>query len=252
MHNKRSIDSVIDRLSQLVQFISHPGEKGRLAEFVISEWLKIVLPQKYSIGSGFVAAVRDGKNLELSSQQDIIIYDNHHCTPILATAVGGIFPIEFVYATIEVKTTLEKGVRTKSKNKNIPTGLYKTFRSIKHIRCLAENKSYLRLIEGKRHATFEIVPSKLPPRSYIMAFDTKIVDLRKAVTSIMANDDMCNTYYHGIVIIGKNHNKFAWYPTDKFDENHKNCVIEVSESNGWEKFSDKLLLSLRVWMLTYF
>jgi Domain of unknown function (DUF6602) len=148
--------SLVNRLSELLQFISHTGEQGRLAELVISEWLRVTLPQKYSIGTGFIASVENG-NLDLSSQQDIIIYDHQHCSPILKTAVGGIFPIESVYANFEVKKTLRKG----SIKDGRPTELYKAFSDIAKIRRMAARKTYLKLVEGQSIATFEMIPSRL-------------------------------------------------------------------------------------------
>ncbi len=72
-------------------------QKGTEAEKVLAELLRKYLPQQYSIGSGFVA-----ENENLSSQMDIIIYDNMLNVPIYKGVTNGVFRGGSVYGCIEV------------------------------------------------------------------------------------------------------------------------------------------------------
>ena len=49
----------------------HWGEEGRYKEIILMNYLKRVLPKNVSVGTGFVQG-----NNNLSTQIDIIIYDN--------------------------------------------------------------------------------------------------------------------------------------------------------------------------------
>lgn len=81
---------------------NHQGVKGTGNELVLIEMLKKFIPKKYGIGSGVVI---DHKGNQ-SKQCDIIIYDNHHSPEILSISNSKFYPIELVYAVIEVKTKL--------------------------------------------------------------------------------------------------------------------------------------------------
>lgn len=249
----RSIDPLIDRLTLLTEHISHPGERGRLAELILSEWLRTILPNKYSIGTGFIAAIDNNQKLQLSSQQDIIIYDNHHCTPLWKTEIGGLYPIESVYATIEVKTTLTKGAKpTKKRGKDSYTphkGLYKCFSDIKRIRELAQYKSYLELDKNQSIATFRTLQSSSAPRSYIVAYniDEKIETLdklKKTVKSIIDTGAEYDTHYHGITILNKNKDWFVRRPHCESEDGRAGVVCEGFDKNGWEFFAKILLPQL--------
>lgn len=79
---------------------NHWGEEGRYKEIILMNYLKRVLPQNLSVGTGFV---RNGKNI--TSQIDIIIYDNSF--PVLFSE--GDFVIttpENVMGIIEVKSNI--------------------------------------------------------------------------------------------------------------------------------------------------
>jgi hypothetical protein len=84
------------------QFKSHPGENGRNKEVILSKVLCSVLPDRYSIGTGFIVA-SDGTK---SGQNDIIIYDKFWSAPLFPEFASLIFPIEAVYGVIEVKSNL--------------------------------------------------------------------------------------------------------------------------------------------------
>lgn len=78
----------------------HWGEEGRYKEIILMNYLKRILPKNVSVGTGFIQG-----NGELSSQIDLIIYDNTF--PVLFSAGDFIVTTsENVVAIIEVKTQI--------------------------------------------------------------------------------------------------------------------------------------------------
>ncbi len=63
------------------------------------------LPEKYTLGSGFVIDSRGGQ----SRQTDIILYDRLFNPELFRYEGVNFYPVEVVYAVIEVKTTLRSG-----------------------------------------------------------------------------------------------------------------------------------------------
>ncbi len=82
---------------------SHQGVKGTVLEILISKLFKPFLPADIGVGTGQII---DSYGTPLSPQIDIILYDKSILPPILMDERLGIFPIESVLYTIEVKTTL--------------------------------------------------------------------------------------------------------------------------------------------------
>src|SRR5690242_2903473 len=83
--------------------LTHHGEDGRHVEGIIRGVLEKLLPKRFSIGSGFVINF-DG---QMSLQQDIVLFDNVDNAPLMYEGNSGVFTAESVYATIEVKKTLD-------------------------------------------------------------------------------------------------------------------------------------------------
>lgn len=92
-------------LEHINSILEHQGEKGSQNEQLMIRLLRKFLPKRFSIGSGIVID-SDGTQ---SKQCDIIIYDNVYHPDIFGLRSSVIFPVETVYATIEVKTTLRRG-----------------------------------------------------------------------------------------------------------------------------------------------
>ncbi|RUT30486.1 hypothetical protein EJP77_11640 [Paenibacillus zeisoli] len=79
----------------------HWGEEGRYKEIILMNYLKRVLPKNLSVGTGFVR-----NKTEITSQIDIIIYDNSF--PVLFSE--GDFVVatpENVIGIVEVKSNIE-------------------------------------------------------------------------------------------------------------------------------------------------
>lgn len=83
--------------------IEHNGVKGNAREDLLKNYLKKLLPEKYSITSGIII----DNNQNQSRQQDFIIHDAFNCPSFFKTESNSILPIESVYATIEIKSTLD-------------------------------------------------------------------------------------------------------------------------------------------------
>lgn len=83
--------------------VSHKGLKGEILEILIKDLFRPLLPSDIGVGTGQIIEYYSKK---LSTQHDIILYDKSILPPILFEGSSGIFPIESVLYTIEIKTTL--------------------------------------------------------------------------------------------------------------------------------------------------
>lgn len=97
---------ISQQLRSEVDFINtlfhHQGVKGAGNEAVLRELLTKFIPGRYGVGTGVVI-----DRLEKQSHQcDIVIYDKLHYPSLLSLTSAHLFPVDIVYATIEVKTTL--------------------------------------------------------------------------------------------------------------------------------------------------
>lgn len=239
----RAIDPLIDKLAILTSHLSHPAEKGRLAELVISQWLTAFLPKKYSVSTGFVAAIDEEKKTLISPQRDIIIYDELHCSPIWKTDVGGLFPIESVYATIEVKTKLKKG---SIKNES---GLYKSFLDAKILNSFGNYKSYFCQSPVSRENGVQFFEDKgrIPPRNYIIGFDAEFSTINKlvdAVTEVVCSNDKYDTHCHGILILKNGKDWLVRRPNGNSPEAKAGVKCAAIEGSGWQRFCEDLLFEL--------
>ncbi|MGX7885602.1 DUF6602 domain-containing protein [Enterobacter hormaechei] len=83
--------------------ITHKGVKGTVLEILLSKLFRPLLPADIGIGTGQII---DAYGNPASPQIDIVIYNKAILPPILIDENVGIFPIESVLYTIEVKTKL--------------------------------------------------------------------------------------------------------------------------------------------------
>lgn len=80
----------------------HPAEFGTYREKIVKELLRTILPQRLSIGTGFIIT----SNGSISTQCDIIIYDKNNAPLIEDDANQAFFPIECVVAIGEIKSDI--------------------------------------------------------------------------------------------------------------------------------------------------
>jgi len=93
--------------------IEHQGEKGTANEHILRNLIIKFLPKRFGIGSGIIID-QDGKQ---ANQSDLIIYDTYFYPMILGLTSTHLFPVDIVYAAIEIKTTLDsKAANTSIEN----------------------------------------------------------------------------------------------------------------------------------------
>lgn len=99
---RAKISSVIGE-ARAASVFTHQGVKGAILEILIGGLFKPLLPADIGIGTGQII---DSYKSPMSGQIDVILYDKSILPPVLLDEKAGIFPIESVLYTIEVKTTL--------------------------------------------------------------------------------------------------------------------------------------------------
>ncbi len=80
----------------------HSGEYGIYREELVKKWLKLFIPEKFGISSGFLINSKG----EISTQCDLIIYDKDK-TPMIETIENQkFFPVETVILVGEIKSDI--------------------------------------------------------------------------------------------------------------------------------------------------
>ena len=80
----------------------HAAEFGGYRENLITHWLKLYLPEKYGISSGFVITPTN----KISTQCDLVIY-HKDCAPVIDNNNQRFFPIESVVGVGEIKSDIQ-------------------------------------------------------------------------------------------------------------------------------------------------
>ena len=103
---KQYYQGITQQLRSEVDFINslfeHQGVKGAGNESALRELITKFIPKRYGVGTGVVID-RHGKP---SRQCDIVVYDTFLYPSLLSLTSVHLFPVDLVYATIEVKTTI--------------------------------------------------------------------------------------------------------------------------------------------------
>ncbi len=94
------LEATLEAESKLSGLLLHGSTIGQAREFVVTRILKTILPAGVHIGTGKVIDSRGGS----SKQIDIVIYDPRF--PLMKVDGGGLYFVEGVLATIEVKSTI--------------------------------------------------------------------------------------------------------------------------------------------------
>lgn len=103
-YEQRALESKINAAQST---ITHDGTMGSVIESQwISGFLQKYLPDRYAVGSGIVIN-SEGKT---SDQIDIVIHDNQYTPNLLSQGTHQFVPAESVYAVIEVKPQIDKGM----------------------------------------------------------------------------------------------------------------------------------------------
>jgi hypothetical protein len=135
--------------------ISHPALQGQLCEIVIRDLLRPLLPADIGLGTGkVISAYENG----LSKQQDVILFNRSILPPVIFEETTGLFPIESVLFTVEIKATL----RADDVRSSISS---------------ASQLLSLKMLSGQYDANDNFIQSfdLIRPRSTLLAFDSDLV-----------------------------------------------------------------------------
>jgi hypothetical protein len=217
----------------LTNVLPHSGERGRNNEEKFRDFLTKVLPKQFSVGTGFV--ISSQPNLPISSQTDVVLYDEFWNSPIYRELSSHVYPVEMVYGTVEVKRWLRKG------------DLDKICKDISKLQCLGHRKYYIEyvpvpksntqpeaLLAGKQERLVN-----LKPRAFIFAYAQEGWDHpEQLVTSLREAANETLPMIHGIVVL-----KSDWYLVQEpYSKNGPQFVY--SEGNALLKFTNGLLHSI--------
>ena len=193
----------------LTDVLPHSGERGRNDEERFREFLSRILPKRYSVGSGFI--VCSNPAVSVSSQTDVVLYDETLNSPIHRELTSHIYPVEMVYGTVEVKGRLEK------------RDLKKICEDISKVRALGKHRYYVMYAPK---AKSEEQPTKyvaghtelhadIPPRAFIFAYEQrgwrKLDDL---ITSLREAAREHPAHVHGLAVLDSD-----WYVTQEAHAN---------------------------------
>lgn len=191
----KALQLIADQSRELATLMPHHGERGRIAEEIIKNVLSRTLPKRFSIGTGVLIS----SSGEASLQTDIVIFDNFYNSPLLSEFGSGVYPVEIVYATIEVKSVLTK------------RELRASIEAIRKIRSVGNRRHYaVSAITMDANGKATLGTSKIvltvPPRSYIVAFTQK--GLGKTYEAFGAclreSLDEHDDHVHGVCVLDKN------------------------------------------------
>jgi hypothetical protein len=91
-------------------FRTHRGKLGENREALLHRFFSTYLPQRFGVGTGFALLAAEG----ISSQQDVVVYDQLNNPVLFPESVAPLFPPSALAAVIEVKSTLTRTELRKS------------------------------------------------------------------------------------------------------------------------------------------
>ncbi len=184
------LESSVSQYETLAKnLVSHRAEKGRIVEAVVKSALRTVLPNRFSIGTGFLIT----SSGRASPQLDLVIYDHLYNSPIVLEGGVGLFPMECVFATIEVKSVLDT------------EEIESATKTIRLVRDLAKEKRYVMYAtedsgDGKLVAVEKEMEITLSPRTFVFAIRS---DLSKAtlIEKVKASTEKNGAHIHGLLVL---------------------------------------------------
>jgi len=215
----------------LTQVLPHAGERGDNDDEHFKSFLRRVVPHKYSIGTGFM--VSSNPSVPPSAQTDIVIFDEFNNSPLYRELSSSVFPIEIVYAALEVKRNLQsKDLKPAAEN-------------IAKIRRLAKEKCYVKYepqpLTGSpgKSAIGEIeFQDTLAPRTFVVAYDTQYATAEALQeTWVAALEENKEAHLHGCLVLKKNwfFSQLGFLPEP---------VIVSEEDHGLVRFLSFLMTSI--------
>ncbi|HHV7345341.1 DUF6602 domain-containing protein [Enterobacter hormaechei] len=205
--------------------LTHQGVKGSVLEILISQLFRPLLPSDIGVGTGQII---DSFSDNMSPQIDIIIYNKSILPPVLADGSLGLFPIESVLYTIEVKTTLT------------PSGLAAANNSAKFI---FNNFKYRQGIRD--NSGLFVHHPILTPRAVVFALNSSMKGSKKTEVERYKEIYINEGYLHAICVAEKEYSYAYgdhWITlrnTENYDEilsfigGVTNSYREVSDTRGY-------------------
>lgn len=198
----------------------HNGEFGMYRERIVAELLGPLLPKRLSIGTGFIVT----KNNNISTQCDLIIYDNT-TTPVFENYDQRFFPVESVVGVVEVKSKMSKS--------QVSDALIK-LTEIKKLKDESQNKLYIYKDKGDNVEFNTKTNTRDQIATFLVCeeFDFDINDLDVFFKNIYHGID--KSLYHNMILcinggcyLYKDYNNVNIYSCYfKYDEEEfNNCLI---------------------------
>lgn len=217
--------------------VHHLGGNTPSGDAALRQVVRDLLPKRFGVGPGFVASVEQGK-LVLSAPQDLVVYDAWHNAPLLTTPDWALFPIEMVYATVDVRQGLK--LTGSAKDRESVAALAE---NVKTLREMSRAKSYIHPSNAHdEHGN--PVPSLLtwtddtPPRHFLFLHrfrSTQAEKFKEAV--IQARKDNRDFFYNGIFAANRN-----WFAGCRAYREPAQVLLDTDEA--WVTFLNHLALSI--------
>ena len=207
--------------------IEHPAEKGRIVEAVVKTALRTILPGRFSIGTGFIITA-SGK---VSTQQDLVIYDAVYNAPMILEGGTGLYPVECVYASVEVKSTLDANA------------IESTTKAIGEIRSYAAEKRYSvfgvgETDDGNSVAAEIEVEQPLAPRSFMFAIRSGFAKVETVERTLVQATTANSAHLHGLAVMDRD-----WFLSQRpYCNPHK---FVVAEGESLSRFCGAVLHSIQ-------
>ena len=194
--------AILARLEAVRKTISHAGEKGRALESEVTKLLSTFLPKEYGLSTGFVA-YHTSSGIELSSQLDIIIYDSVRGGPLARLGSCDVFPLESVYAYVEVKASIQS--TSDSSNKYPDDSIESCIQRNKELRSM-RRRYYFNTVPGTITGSHLTPAVWTPIRSFIFAFEgrgstaSSPEQMAKRINEFMSKTQ--DVHLHGLFVGG--------------------------------------------------
>jgi len=95
---------LLEQSKRIARDIDYAASAGEAREEAIRQVLDDFLPEAFGVARGFIFS----SDSERSNQTDLVIYDKLWSRPFYGQNNSKFFAVESVYATIEVKTNLDR------------------------------------------------------------------------------------------------------------------------------------------------
>lgn len=200
--NQLQEKALFDKLLAARKLVAHGPEQGRSLEAEVIAALREILPAEYGVGTGFVVYHGD-QGPVLSSQLDVIIFDAVRGGPIGQVASCQVYPIEAVYAYVEVKSTLSVPAPGSRATPNSLQSCMKQNHGLRKIR----KRMYWDIHQFGSPSTIDLISVTQFPamRGFVVAFEPKGTEAGDPDSLAQSMSDYAKKYdahLHGVLILG--------------------------------------------------